>query len=216
MKKNNFKIWKIIFLVLILAGLAVNSFISQKADAAEEETLVNYKELDEIEDIVEKYHEALNEEMNRRIDLLLKIKSGELKESSKKKCEEDKDSVATFCLAQVFVKEYFVMRKALLEKRNEFVLKAQEGAKKQKTPEELLRNIKKQDMLVDRELAIAEKAMKLALSAYNELHLAYPLHLKYQKLIETLEGYRGAIRDIRHKVDFFPNTFFNVSTPNCT
>jgi chromosome segregation ATPase len=69
---------------------------------------------------------------------------------------------------------------------------------------------------IDREIELSRQALDQALSAYNELQMALPLHRKYKETIKALEKYRNKVSDIRKEVDLYPVTFLDVTTTQCT
>lgn len=69
---------------------------------------------------------------------------------------------------------------------------------------------------IDRELAIARQALDQALSVYNELQMALPTHKKYKEVYKKLEQYRDKVARIRREVEYYPNTFLNVTTTACS
>jgi len=68
---------------------------------------------------------------------------------------------------------------------------------------------------IETEVDVAERTLELSISAYNELHMAYPLHVKYRDLITQLEDYRDDLADLRDEVTLFPATFHDISTTSC-
>lgn len=236
------KSWRKIALIGAVLGLllAVAWSLKNPIFAADKDPLcpgclVKYEDYDDVEDLVETYHETLNEEMNRRIELFLKAKPEELakmeyippqkKETrvvdgvdtveitrENEKCP--KDATSTYCVSQKFLDEYYAFRKRMIEIRNRTIMKAQ--TQKEAKFEEVSRKAQEIDAMINNELAYAQKTLDLALATYNELHMAYPLHQKFTEFTAVLEKYRDAVRDIRHKVDFYPVTFFNVQTTKCT
>ncbi len=65
------------------------------------------------------------------------------------------------------------------------------------------------------EIRLSRKAIEISLYTFSEIATTYPLHLKYQKIIENLEDYRDDLGDVRQLVNCFPSKFVNASTTNC-
>lgn len=71
------------------------------------------------------------------------------------------------------------------------------------------------DDAVGQERIEAEKVLDMALAAYNEFRLAYPMHEKYEELISDLYKYRDMIADIRTKTMDFPGEFIDSTSKSC-
>lgn len=53
----------------------------------------------------------------------------------------------------------------------------------------------------------ALRALDIALNAFNEMRVAYPLHLRFEKIIEHLQLYRNQFKRLRTLVDCVPDRF---------
>lgn len=142
----------------------------------------------------------------------------------RKKCQGEGEDInlSTYCLAQAATEEYFEFRQAMLEARR---LAQIEAAQKKFEPGEKTDISQLSHSLlslgaalnrIDREIEISRTALDQALSAYNELQMALPLHRKYLETIEVLEEYRDKVSDIRRETDLYPVTFLDVTTTQCT
>lgn len=79
---------------------------------------------------------------------------------------------------------------------------------------------------VDRETELGRTALDQGLSAYNEIQFSLPLHKKYKQFMDALAGgfkavfvggkYREEAAAIRKQVEFYPTTFLDLTTTQCT
>ena len=65
------------------------------------------------------------------------------------------------------------------------------------------------------EVESARDVLEATMGAYNEYRLAYPMHQKYQEIIENLIKYRSEMKDIHRRVVNFPAKFIDASTSQC-
>ena len=69
--------------------------------------------------------------------------------------------------------------------------------------------------LIDREILDAKKTFDSALSAYQELQTAFPIHMQFEDMKVSLLQYRDRLVDMRKQIDSFPHKFFNATTTEC-
>jgi len=62
----------------------------------------------------------------------------------------------------------------------------------------------------------SRKIMEGAVGAYNEFMLAYPMHKKYEAILEELSKYKKALRAIKYEVMVFPLKFIGTSSYVCS
>lgn len=67
-----------------------------------------------------------------------------------------------------------------------------------------------------RAVADAKAALDQTLSAYDQMKLAWSMHVRYMKIYEDLLKYRDKLVDMRHYVESFPAKFIDASTTQCT
>lgn len=70
--------------------------------------------------------------------------------------------------------------------------------------------------MVDQEMKFAKQTLDQTLSAYDQLGIAWPIHLKYVNVYSELETYRDKLVDLRHQTDVFPKKFVDMTTTACT
>ena len=80
----------------------------------------------------------------------------------------------------------------------------------------IVENTKNRNEKIDKEIVLARKVMEGTVSAYNEYHLAYPMHKKYEEIIEDLVKYKLALKDIRKRAAQFPIKFIDASSDQCS
>lgn len=155
-------------------------------------------------------------------------------------CSNPEENIlSTYCLSDILVGEYFKYRAAMIEARKAarlYAVQRFEFITGSSTPQSTDPLFEIQPLLgrdvtqgsktiqqygevinqVDRELDIARKALDQGLSAYNELQMALPMHLKYKQVIGSLEDFRAKLRDIRYEIDKYPTSFLNITSSACT
>lgn len=68
---------------------------------------------------------------------------------------------------------------------------------------------------IDEEIAKSEEVMKATVAAYTEYKLAYPMHKKYEEIIENLVKYKLSLKDIRKRTMQFPIKFIDATSSQC-
>ncbi len=79
----------------------------------------------------------------------------------------------------------------------------------------VLEATRQQNEAIEEEFNSAKKVMEATVAAYNEYHLAYPMHKKYQEVTKNLIKYKLALKDIRKRTARFPAKFVDSSTVEC-
>lgn len=119
-------------------------------------------------------------------------------------------------------KGYFNFVAALKNKQQEVFETEQEKADWEKKGLQYLdsitavRKIVSRDTIIKDELSTAKKTLDQTLSAYDQLRVAWPIHLKYVDVYANLEKYRDKIVEIRHSTDSYPSKFIDLTTTSCT
>lgn len=227
MKHFLFKISIILVLGAVLIAPALHQTFAQEAQ-------VNpYDDLKiSLNDIRLKYHKDMNKLFNESTKILIeKLKTEaaisiesleavlEIPEKDEDCFKEDKKNVSTYCVAVRATKLFMQYQEALNNRRQELFDKAPEDVEAElakKTQAGIVTEITLRSKIIDDELTTAKKALDTTLKAYNELRLAYPLHIEYQLLIPKLQKFRDALKVIRDKVETFPSKFVDAASSNCT
>lgn len=111
---------------------------------------------------------------------------------------------------------------AALNKRGQNLFDTQKAASDwQKTGQNVLNSATAITDLISRQTSTnlamdtAKKALDQTLSAYDQLRVAWPLHVKYMSVYHDLQTYRDKIVDVRHQTDLFPSKFIDLTTTAC-
>lgn len=231
-KKSSRRKWrskKALFLVTLFA--AGSGFVlAQKLQAFEEsevydERIAVYQEMRDSEELITEYHRAQNEYLNKKIKALVTAEDLSeidklpelLEDGTRGECPDN--NVSTLCVARRMLMEFSAFEDVMQDRKSAFALETlqdlregqSEGLKFSGAVPEATQNYDR----LEEELNTAKDGLEMALSAYNELHMAYPLHKKYGELIATLETYRDGLSDIRKEIELYPETFWDVTTPEC-
>lgn len=191
----------------------------------------------DVDDLIKTYHQSMNELFNKRIAKIMQLANSENEENRKNLVnlltppQMEKDSaglptkrkpcsagegvlhnLSTYCLSLEAVEEYFHFREAMLSARE---VAKQKAASDVRDSKKSLLGYGKLLNRIDREMDIGRQTLDQALAAYNELQMAFPLHLKYREVIGALEKYRDQISLVRKEVDHYPSAFLDVSTTAC-
>lgn len=228
------KIIKNSLILAIMAAIAVFAAVSRAEDNKYIDMLhgeIFRTDIEEAEDEIEAlslaYHNTLNDIFNVRIEAitalgeniaviappeLMRDETGQI--TSRAPCAGGggTQNLSTYCLAMDTSKEYFQFRAALVEARR---LASERAGGLKKNDEDIL-TYGQAINRIDREIEIARQTMDSALSAYNELQLALPMHYKYISVIKALEQYRDKVSDIRRQIEQYPETFIDLTTTACT
>ena len=80
----------------------------------------------------------------------------------------------------------------------------------------IIQELSERGQLIIEEVEKAKEVLEATVSAYNEYRLAYPMHKKYEEIIENLIKYRGEMKEIHRKSVEFPAKFIDASTSQCS
>ena len=67
----------------------------------------------------------------------------------------------------------------------------------------------------DHEITFAKQALDQTLSAYDQLRVAWPIHMKYIDIYAALEKYRDKLVSIRNATNQYPSKFIDLTTTSC-
>lgn len=178
------------------------------------------------------YHQKMNDLFNKKFEELAVILEADNFESDKNfnppsRIEEPfldpaedslevivqkcgKKNVSTYCVSMeslalysAYVQELQYLKLGVLEYQGESEISG------------ILSSTNSRNREIDQEIEDARLVMESALSAYNEFRLAYPMHQKYQEIINNLNIYRLNLKDIRERVVGFPSKFVDATTIYC-
>lgn len=204
LKSRTVKIWTILFITMFAAISMLplgNLYASSAITNPYENDKLSLSELEE------KYHDRMNDLFNTRIKLMVDGK-GTDKLPSGDDCEED--NYNTFCMALTAANELDQYQIALV-KRN-VKLDIEDG----ETILDLSAKQTAKQNEINTELKRAKKALDATLQAYNELKIAYPMHVQYQETIKNLTEYNKKMSNLRQEVEQLPGKFIDATTAECT
>lgn len=163
--------------------------------------------------------------------LVERVSPFEPNKEGNRSCKANPENISTYCVSEKAVIEYGKFREGMLEVRNQ--LKKEAGAEAARI-QKLTDNQKYSSVAsgqeaifssygakldrIENELGVARTSLDQALAAYHELQFALPMHVKYQQVIKSIsgdDGYIEQLSDIRRRVEYFPASFIDVTTPAC-
>lgn len=239
-RTQNFKkILRNLSIFLLTVGIVVVTHFAKNSSNA---AVSGFVDLDNVDEIVQNYHRDMNELFNERSKKMAHTLTAKETATDPAKLEalfappplikKDglvigrepcKENLSTYCLAQDALEKYFFFQEVMSAAKDRAKQRIPPnfetigGANFEKVPAS--RKVLGYGATleqIDRELEIAKQTMDQALSAYNEMQMAYPLHRKYIQLIGSLEKYRNNISKLRQKIEQLPPTFLDVTTTACT
>jgi hypothetical protein len=172
------------------------------------------------------YHVSMNEFFNEKIDHLVEIMDEEDFLTNKKlrddffvpdgvdaenyeeKCGET--NVSTYCVSMEAL-DYYIDYVDELDSMRGSAAEYSYGS----TLEEALPSITAGSEEIDKEIESASQALEAAVSAYDEFRLAYPIHEKFNELINNFIKYRIAFGKIRQETVKFPLRFIDATSSTC-
>jgi len=209
----------VLIAVISLALIALPFYVRQiKAASEQKYEFSQYSMVSAKQNV---YHRIMNGHFNKRIRALINDEGSKEIVNDKKNCEDN--NITTFCVASEAFDMFDQYRKELiaeLDNVNEELDLArqsiEEGSLKLFYQGPLIGYNTEKKADIENELIKAEKALDLTIKAYNEMQIAYPLHLEYQETINNLEKYRIHLESIESYTESYPKLFVNATTTECT
>ncbi len=226
MRRRKYLSLTVVMLVLCLSLITIPSLLAagtpKKTKTYEELSYAKAQAL---------YHVKINDLFNKKIKLMFDGKGSE-----KGNCKDEND-VTTYCVAQQATEEYFLYRAALLKKQTQVTdqdlrtgealfkryIKGDVDAMLQRIDKPQTSNDNAQlgliaaqrSSLINQELNTSQAALDKTLEAYNELKMAYPLHVEFEKTYKHLEKYRDQLKKVRTQLETYPGKFHDATTTQC-
>jgi len=204
LKSRNIKIWTISIIVLFgaISLLPIENLYAATATTNQyENTKLSLTELET------KYNERMNNLFNTKIKLMIDGK-GTDKSPVGDDCAED--NYSTFCIAITAAKEFEQYQDALLARSTNVEIEENDDIFQVSAKQTAKYNE------INTELRRAKKALDATLQAYNELKIAYPMHVQYQETIKNLTEYNKKMSKLRQEVEQLPGKFIDATTAACT
>jgi hypothetical protein len=118
---------------------------------------------------------------------------------------------SSYCVGMGALKTYQEYLNKLNSLKGNINLKGADGT----VATEFLRSRYREADEINKESQEARAVMESTVAAYNEFRLAYPMHKKYEEIINLLTKYKLILKDIRLRVAEFPVRFVDSSTSKC-
>lgn len=125
------------------------------------------------------------------------------------KCQKNGSNVSGYCVSMEALSIYMEFVRHLasiknsLEDGNSSTIKGRLG--------ELI----EKSNAIEKEVDKAKAIMEGTVAAYTEFAIAYPMHRKYQEIINDLLKYKLSLKDVRQKIDLFPLKFIDATSSQC-
>lgn len=123
-------------------------------------------------------------------------------------CKEE--NVSTYCTAIQAMEIYLEYVRVLDRMSGELV-----GDIRDATFETILLETNERNEKLNAEYDIAKTAMEGTLAAFNEYHMAAPVHKQYLEVIEKLTVYKLTLKDLRQETVEFPVRFVDATSSQC-
>lgn len=158
------------------------------------------------------YHGEMNELFNKNVEALVEG-TGSLEMPENDNCD---NNISTYCVAKTAADMLFTYKEELLIEKSSLDEEVKQAQADGDTFFQVIFEANREKAQnIDNELITAEKVLNLALSAYNEMQVAYPLHRQYLDMIDNLEVYRANLEGIENYTKSYPNLFVNATTTQC-
>lgn len=158
------------------------------------------------------YHDKMNQFFNSKIKELIDG-TGSLEIPYNDNCD---NNISTFCVAKGSSDIFFAYREELLNERGTLTDELKDTEFRDFDQAITIERHSQKVHGIDRELVEAEQALDLTIKAYNELQIAWPLHVQYREIITNLEVYRTHLEGFEGMIKLWPKLFPNASTTHCT
>ncbi len=171
------------------------------------------------------YHSGMNDLFNEKIEKLIEIfEKGrglndpniyapkcDVKDSSDCRNSCNEDNVSTYCVSVEALNRYLA-----------YIIKLKQLENTVSWHSSDTNNLGKLfELTYERNAVMAEEEEKArihmegALNAYNELRMAYPMHVQYEKLSDSLIKYKNQLRSIYRQVKKYPVNFVDMTSTKC-
>jgi len=204
LKSRTIKIWTILFIIMFAAISMIpirNLYASKATTNPYENDKLSLSELET------KYHDRMNNLFNTKIKLMIDGK-GTDKSPTGDDCAED--NYSTFCMAITAANELDQYQTVLIARSTKVDIGEDDTILDVSTKQTAKYNE------INTELIRAKKALDATLQAYNELKIAYPMHVQYQETIKNLTQYNKKMSKLRQEIEQLPGKFIDATTTECT
>jgi len=194
-----------VIIFIILNTISLNTIFAQSTSSPYENDKLSIYEVEKL------YHKRINDLFNAKLKLLNAGEKGGGVSKAPEGDECPENNYSTFCLATAAAKEYEQLKSAL-NKRKQVV---EIGNNPNPTLEEVSMQAFSKSTEIELELSRSKSALDAALQNYNELRIAYPMHLQYLEVIKSLKDYNKKLTNLRKEVEKLPGKFIDATTAQC-
>jgi len=125
------------------------------------------------------------------------------------KCQKNGENVSSYCVSMEALSTYLEFVNHLESQKSSL----QDGSSS--TIQGRVAELASKTEAIEKEIDKARAVMEGTISAYTEFSLAYPMHRKYQEIINNLLKYKLSLKDIREEVTLFPIKFIDATSSQC-
>lgn len=163
------------------------------------------------------YHLSMNSYFNDKIERLVELMDEEdffnhkdfLAPEEEENCTDT--NVSTYCVAVGALNIYIDYLNELNSLKGFLPSTTEEVP----TQEEAVRETGIREEKIDKEAREAKLVFEATVSAYDQFRLAYPMHIKYETVINNLIKYKLALKRLRNRVERFPSKFIDATSSEC-
>jgi len=207
MKIEIFKNWRTALAIIFLAIFINWQVIS--AATTESDSDYSRSQYGNVYEAIVAYHKDINDIFNEYIEVV--VSSEDPNTAYDEDCPSD--NVSTYCLAKEVIPIYIAYLDAL-DEHSEYPL--DESAESEITNLSTITQVTSTRLaMISAERESAYQIIDLALAAYNEFQIMYPIHTEYEHLIKDFEDYNEILGKWRTEIAEWPGDFIDVSTTDC-
>jgi hypothetical protein len=202
---------------VIIAAAALICLISQDAGylIKASDLQDKYRQIQNLTDMVTAYHDNVNKIFNKKIELVRENKGNSTKPTTDDVCRTDMANVTTYCLGVLTIDEFSAFQKEFLSRKSKLPNESLSAIKNYNF-EVVTQMTSSQADFISKTLEESGKTLDLAIEAYDQFRVAYPMHLKYLDIIDELETYNNKMAELEDYSKLWPGKFIDASTTDCT
>lgn len=202
------KIWLALTIVffIVFNTISIENLYADATSNPYDNDNLTFRELQKM------YHTRINDLFNSKLQLLEKGAKGPGTNEIPQGDECEEKNYSTFCLATTAAKEYENYEKELEERKSRIEFT---GENISITLEKATTTAISQAAEINNELVAAKRALDTSIKTYNELSVAYTMHLQYQEIIKSLTKYKNKLSEYYEQVGTYPNKFVDATTTSC-
>lgn len=158
------------------------------------------------------YHTRINDLFNTKVQLLEKGEKGPGTSVIPQGDECEEKNYSTYCLAITAAREYENYEKELEKRKGKIEFT---GESISFTLEKATTTAISQAAEINNELTAAKRALDTSIKTYNELTIAYTMHLQYEEIIKSLTKYKNKLSQYYEQVATYPKKFVDATSLSC-